>query len=105
MKKTILTIAVLSALTFSCSPKEQPTETKEERESREKIERLRKTSDSLDRAADSLHEAQIQLEKFYDGAIRLTNAGLTESQAIKKMADIDSAGYALYLITEQRRSK
>jgi len=104
MKKTILTIAVLSALTFSCSPKEeQSTETKEERESREKIERLRKTSDSLDRSADSLHEVQIQLEKFYDGAIRLTRAGLTESQAIKKMAEIDSTGYAIYLINQEQK--
>jgi uncharacterized protein YpmS len=104
MKKTILTIAVLSALTFSCSPKEeQPTETKEERESREKIERLTKTSDSLDRVSDSIHESRVQLEKFYDGAIRLTNAGLTESQAIKKMAEIDSTGYALYLISQEQK--
>ena len=103
MKKTILTIAVISALTFSCTVKEQPTETKEERESREKIERLRNSSDSLNRISDSLHEAQIQLEKFYDGAIRLTRAGLTESQAIKKMAEIDSTGYAIYLISEQKK--
>jgi hypothetical protein len=104
MKKTILAIAVLSALTFSCSPKEEEsTETKEERESREKIERLRKTSDSLDRSADSIHEAHLQLEQFYNGAIRLTNAGLTESQAIKKMAEIDSAGYAVYLINEEQK--
>jgi uncharacterized protein YlxW (UPF0749 family) len=104
MKKTILTIAVLSALTFSCSPKEeQPTETKEERASRERIERLRKSSDSLNRSADSLKEVQIHLEEFYDRAIRFTKAGLTESQAIQKVAETDSVGYALYLISQQQK--
>jgi hypothetical protein len=107
MKKTILTIAVMSALIFSCTVKEeQPTETKEERASRERIERLRKSSDSLNRSADSLKEVQIHLEEFYDRAIRLTKAGYSESQAIQKVAEIDSVGYALYLISaEQRRNK
>ena len=106
MKKTILTIAVMSALIFSCTVKEeQPTETKEERASRERIERLRKSSDSLNRSADSLKEVQIHLEEFYDRAIRFTKAGLTESQAIQKVAETDSVGYALYLISEEQRKK
>lgn len=103
MKKTILAIAVISALTFSCTVKEEKqTETKEQIESRKKIERLRKSSDSLNRLADSTHEARIHLEEFYDRAIRFTRAGLTESQAIKKVAENDSLGYALYLISQEK---
>lgn len=106
MKKTTLTIAALALLIFSCSPKEeQPTETKEQRESREKIKRLRKSSDSLERLADSTHEARVHLEEFYDRAIRFTRAGLSEKQAIQKVAETDSVGYALYLINEERRNK
>lgn len=96
----------MSALIFSCTVKEeQPTETKEERASRERIERLRKSSDSLNRLADSTYEARIHLEEFYDRAIRFTKAGLTEKQAIQKVAETDSVGYALYLISEERRKK
>ena len=106
MKKTILTIAVVSALIFSCTVKEeQAPETKEERASRERIERLRKSSDSLNRSADSLKEVGIHLEKFYDRAISFTKVGLTERQAIQKVAETDSVGYALYLISEEQRKK
>lgn len=106
MKKTILTIAVMSALIFSCTVKEEKApETKEEIESRKRIERLRKSSDSLNRSADSLKEVQIHLEEFYDRAIRFTKAGLSEKQAIQKVAETDSVGYALYLISEERRKK
>lgn len=105
MKKTILAIAVV-ALISSCTVKEEkPTETKEERASRERIERLRKSSDSLNRSADSLKEVQIHLEKFYDRAISFTKAGLSERQAIQKVAETDSVGYALYLISEEQRKK
>ena len=105
MKKTILAIAVVALISSCTTKEEQPTETKEERESREKIQRLRKSSDSLERLADSTHEARIHLEEFYDRAIRFTRAGLTESQAIQKVAETDSVGYALYLINEERRNK
>jgi hypothetical protein len=106
MKKTTLIFGViLLVITSSCSPKEQPAETKEEKKLREKIERLRKSSDSLNRSADSLKEVQIHLEKFYDRAIRLMKAGLTESQAIQKVAETDSTGYAIYMINEQNKIK
>lgn len=105
MKNTILAIAVVALISSCTTKEEQPTETKEQIESRKKIERLRKSSDSLERLADSTHEARIHLEEFYDRAIRFTRAGLTEKQAIQKVAETDSVGYALYLISEERRKK
>lgn len=105
MKKTILAIAVVALISSCTTKEEQPTETKEERESREKIQRLRKSSDSLERLADSTHEARIHLEEFYDRAIRFTRAGLTESQAIQKVAETDSVGYALYLLSKEKENK
>lgn len=105
MKKTILAIAVVALISSCTTKEEQPTETKEQIESRKKIERLRKSSDSLERLADSTHEARIHLEEFYDRAIRFTRAGLTEKQAIQKVAETDSVGYALYLLSKEKENK
>lgn len=105
MKKKILAIAVVALISSCTTKEEQPTETKEQIESRKKIERLRKSSDSLERLADSTHEARIHLEEFYDRAIRFTRAGLTESQAIQKVAETDSVGYALYLLSKEKENK
>ena len=112
MKKTILIFGVISSMIIlSCSTKE-PAKTKEEiqkekemLESQKNMNKLRKSADSSQRAADSIKEVRIHLEEFYDRTIRLTKAGLTESQAIKKVAETDSVGYALYLISAEQRKK
>lgn len=103
MKKLLVLLMV--ATIISCSVKEQPAETKEERESRENIQRLNREADSLDRLADSLELVQSRLEKFYDNAIKLERAGYSADEAIKKMKDIDSSGYALYMISQQNKKK